>query len=112
MDLIFSGYKTVLFGDYIKSLRHSRQLPLRKVAAELDLDPSTLGKIERNTRKPPPGVIEGLSRLFEIDRSTLRLIYLSDKINQEILREGMGKEVLDAAIGKFDLIKNLRNKKS
>lgn len=40
----------VTFGEVIKKLREDNGLPLRKVAAHLDIDPSTLGKIERNER--------------------------------------------------------------
>ena len=40
------------FGEYIRKLREDKQLPLRKVAAALDIDTSILSKIERNERKP------------------------------------------------------------
>jgi len=35
------------FGEYIRRLREEMNLPLRKVAAQLDVDTSTLSKIER-----------------------------------------------------------------
>ena len=38
------------FGDYIKKAREAMQLPLRKVAAHLDIDTSTLSKVEQGDR--------------------------------------------------------------
>ena len=38
------------FGEHIKKLRDDRKLPIRKVASVLDIDPSTLSKIERGER--------------------------------------------------------------
>jgi len=39
------------FGEYIHQLREERNLPLRKIAAELDIDTSTLSKIEKKRKK-------------------------------------------------------------
>ena len=38
------------FGEYIRSLRNERGLPIRKVAAFLDIDQSSFSKIERSER--------------------------------------------------------------
>ena len=38
------------FGEYIRRVREEKELPLRKVAAALDIDTSILSKIERNER--------------------------------------------------------------
>ena len=38
------------FGEYIKKAREIIKLPLRKVAAHLDIDTSTLSKVERGER--------------------------------------------------------------
>jgi cytoskeletal protein RodZ len=39
------------FGEYIRKSREELGLPLRKVAAALDIDTSILSKIERNERR-------------------------------------------------------------
>lgn len=36
----------ITFGEYIRTLRENANLPLRKVAAELNIDTSTLSKIK------------------------------------------------------------------
>jgi transcriptional regulator with XRE-family HTH domain len=99
-----SGTEMVFFGDYIRELRNSRNLPLRKVAAELDIDPSTLGKIERSTRKPPKEMIEKMACIFNVDKNRLKSIYLSDKISFEVLDEGLDKDVLLDAEQKIDIL--------
>jgi transcriptional regulator with XRE-family HTH domain len=38
------------FGGYLRKLREGKNLPIRKVAAYCDIDPSTLSKIERDER--------------------------------------------------------------
>ena len=99
-----SGLNNVFFGDYIRELRTLRNLPLRKVAAELDIDPSTLGKIERSTRKPPREIIEKMAMLFNVDKNKLKSIYLSDKISFEVLEEGLDIGVLKEAEEKIDIL--------
>jgi transcriptional regulator with XRE-family HTH domain len=95
------------FGEYIRSLRETKLLPLRKVAAVLDIDPSTLGKIERGERMANRDFIPLLSSLFEISIEDLTLIYLSDKVANELISEANSNEILQAAEFK---IKYLRAK--
>lgn len=96
------------FGEYIKSLRESYRLPLRKVAAVLDIDPSTLSKIERGERWANKGMVPILAGLFNENEQTLYLILMSDKVAYELIREENPNEILRAAEEK---IKYLRNKK-
>jgi transcriptional regulator with XRE-family HTH domain len=72
------------FGDYIRRLRNQQGIPLRKIAAELDIDPSTLGKIEKNTRNASQEQIEALSRIFKVPAENLNTLYLSDKLSSEL----------------------------
>ena len=45
------------FGEYIKQRRSELGFPLRKVASHLDIDTSTLGKIEREERHLSPELV-------------------------------------------------------
>lgn len=85
------------FGQYIRELRESANLPLRKVAAQLDIDTSTLSKIEKGERNANELVIIGISKIFQIEKSELRLRYLSDKITFQLLNEDNGLEILKVA---------------
>lgn len=89
------------FGEFIRNLRLEKNLPLRKVASQLDIDPSTLGKIERNQRSPNSFLIKKLSEIFNVDEKELKIKYLSDKISYDIFEENLGTEVLKVAEEKF-----------
>ncbi len=85
------------FGEYIRQLREESNLPLRKIAAELDIDTSTLSKIEKNERNASEQIIEKLSVIFKIDKGDLKVRYLSDKITYQLLEEENGIEILKLA---------------
>lgn len=93
------------FGEYIRHLREDMNLPLRKIAAELDIDTSTLSKIEKNERNASEQIIERLSKIFEIDKGELKVRYLSDKITYQLLDEKDGMEILKVAEQKIKYYK-------
>ncbi len=99
--------KKETFGEVIRNLRELQGLPIRKVAANLDIDPSTLSKIERNERSANKEHIKKLSEIFEIKENELLVSYLSDKISYDLLNEDCSAEVLKVAEEK---IKYLRSK--
>lgn len=94
---MMSNKKNSSFGEYIRQLREDRNLPLRKIAAELDIDTSTLSKIEKNERNANEQIIEKLSEIFAIDKADLKVRYLSDKITYQLLDEEDGIEILKVA---------------
>ncbi len=85
------------FGEYIRLLREERNLPLREIAALLDIDTSTLSKIEKNERNPSEQILEKLSEIFSIKMADLKVRYLSDKITYQLLDEKDGIEILKVA---------------
>lgn len=96
------------FGEYIRVLREEVGLPLRKVSAVLDIDPSTLSKIERGERSANKEMISLLADLFNENERKLELILMSDKIAYELVNEENPKEILQVAEEK---IKYLKSKK-
>lgn len=96
------------FGEYIRALREEVGLPLRKVSAVLDIDPSTLSKIERGERSANKEMISLLADLFNENEQKLELILMSDKIAYELVNEENPKEILQVAEEK---IKYLKSKK-
>ena len=100
-----SKNKNTSFGEYIRHLREDRSLPLRKIAAELDIDTSTLCKIEKNERNTSEQIIERLSEIFKIDKGELKVRYLSDKITYQLLEEKDGIEILKVAEQKIKYLK-------
>ena len=71
------------FGELIRKHREIKGLPLRKVAAKLDIDTSILSKIERSERFATSELIPILSEQLEIDFKKLQILYLTEKIKAE-----------------------------
>ncbi len=93
------------FGEYIRSLREDRNLPLRKVAAALDIDTSTLSKIEKNERNANEEIIQKLASVFNVDKGDLRVRYMSDKITYQLIDEEDGMQILKVAEQKIRYFK-------
>jgi len=85
------------FGEYIRKLREEEGMPLRKLAAALDIDQSTLSKIERNDRRPTKDMVSRLAKTFNLDKNQLMIGYLTDKITYELADEEAGLEALKVA---------------
>lgn len=104
-----SKQKITSFGEFIRQLREEAELPLRKVAAQLDIDPSLLGKIERNERQPTKEVISGIAKIFKQDEKKLHQEYVSDQIAYRILEEEADIETLKVAEKKVEYLKRKQN---
>ena len=87
------------FGELIKELRVNKELPLRKVAEVLEIDTSTLSKIEKGERKASREMVKTLSGFFKKEHEELLVTFLSDKIAYELQDETCSKSVLKVAEG-------------
>ncbi len=108
------------FGESIRKLRVERKLPLRKIAAYLDLDQSILSKIERGIRKANREQAIKLEEFFSLQKNELLLVWLSDQMVYQLLDEEIAKEALQLAEQKLEyqtkrlsskanIIKKIRN---
>lgn len=88
---------TITFGEYIRNQRTAIKMPLRKLAAALDIDQSTLSKIERNERKLARSSIKKLSEIFNIDYKELKIRFLSEEVINYLIEEDFSIEVLKVA---------------
>ena len=75
--------KSETFGKYIRRIREEQKLPLRKVAAYLDIDTSTLSKVERNDRPASPEYLKPLSEILNLDLKEVQSKFIADKINKD-----------------------------
>lgn len=96
----------IAFGDRIRFLREKSELPLRKVAAALDIDPSTLSKIERGERSASKEMIFTLAELFNVPVIELNVIFLSDRVAGELMYEENPEEILKVAEEKIKYMKS------
>ena len=62
-----------LFGEYLRNRREQLGLPLRKVAAELDIDTSILSKIERNERVATKEMLPTLAKTLEVQEKEIEV---------------------------------------
>lgn len=100
-----SKQKISTFGEFIRELREKTGLPIRKVAAQLDIDPSILGKIERDDRQPTKEQIKKLAKIFEQDENFLLSEFVSDQIAYKILEEESDLSILKVAEKKVQYLK-------
>lgn len=104
-----SNNKLTTFGEFIRKLREESNLPLRKVAHELDIDQSQLAKIERDERQPNKEIIKRIAKFFKQDEHQLTITFLSDMIAYQIKDEEDGLEALKVAEKKVRYIKTKTN---
>jgi len=84
-------------GETIRNLRLDKQLPLRTVAAYLDIDQAILSRIERGERKATREHIIKLAQYFNVPENDLLITWLSDKVVYEIADESVAFEALKVA---------------
>ena len=82
------------FGQLILTERKKHSLPLRKVAAALDIDTSTLSKIEKGERAATSKMIPIVAELFALNYKDLQIQYLSQRMNDEFGGEPYFDEAL------------------
>lgn len=100
------------FGKAIRTLREEKELPLRKVAALLDIYQSFLSKIERNERKATKEQVIQLAKIYKVNEKELLIQYYSDKVAYDLAEEKTAKEILQVAEQKIDYFrKNKLNNK-
>ncbi|NAS13676.1 helix-turn-helix domain-containing protein [Poritiphilus flavus] len=93
------------FGETVKSLREVRRLTLKDVSSKLDIDISTLGKIEKNQRSASKELIAKISQFFNVDEKQLHIDFLSDKVAYQLEDERYATEVLRVAEAKVKYLK-------
>ena len=96
-------------GDILRELREKRQLPLRTVAAFLDIDQAILSRMERGQRKASREQVIKLSEYFEVDANELLVAWLSDKVVYALADEEMAMDALKVAEDQIKYIKQEKN---
>jgi ribosome-binding protein aMBF1 (putative translation factor) len=97
------------FGDLIRIAREEKGLFLRQVAAELDIDQAIISKFERNERKPTKEQVLKFAKFFKIDKETLLVEWLSDKVAYYLQNEKLANKVLKVAEEKLKYNRQSKN---
>lgn len=90
------------FGETIRKLREEKKLPLRTVAAFLDIDQAILSKIERGQRNANREQVVKLAEYFKIKENELLVSWLSDKLVYEVADEDVALKALQVAEEKVE----------
>ena len=85
------------FGEYIHKLRIDKGLTLTKLAAALDIDQSTLSKMENSKRNVSEDILPKLSKIFDLDFRQLEKEFYSEKIAEILYKEEDTKGLLKLA---------------
>jgi len=93
------------FGEKIKDLRLGRNLPLRKVAAFLDIDTSILSKIERGEREANREMVTKAAEFFNINEEEFLTNFFSDQVAKIIYKENNCNNILKVAEEKIKYFK-------
>lgn len=95
-----------LFGEKIRELREAKNLPLRRVAAYLDIDTSILSKIERGERALNSELISKISEFFEVEEKELKIDYLGEEVAKKIYQSNNIEQIFKVAEQKAIYLKS------
>lgn len=101
---------TLTFGEIIRDRRDSMNLSIREVALQINIDPSLLGKIERNERAPTNEQVELLAYGLQLDLKYLKITAISDQVVYKVLDTSIEMEILKVAEQKVKYFKNINEK--
>jgi len=89
--------QTENLGDYIRQLREQAEMPYRKIAAILDIDQSTLSKLERGERPVSRQMLPLIAKTFKVDEKDLVIRFMSKQVAYQLAHEKYAKDILIAA---------------
>lgn len=90
------------FGNSIRKLREDKQLTLKTVAIELQIDFAILSKIERGQRKATREQVLKLAQYYQIEENDLLILWLSNTLVNQISNEENGLKALKVAEAKVE----------
>jgi len=90
--------KSVKFGAYIKAQRKEKEIPQRIVAHALNVDTSTLSKMELGERQITTTMIKPLAVVLEMNFKELQIKFISEKIISDLKGQPFLKEALNKTI--------------
>lgn len=90
--------KSIEFGAYIKEHRNKKGIPQRIVAHALNIDTSTLSKMELGERLISIAMVKPLAEVLGADFKEIQIKYISEKIKTDFNEQPFLKEALNIVI--------------
>ena len=86
--------KSAKFGSYLKHIREQKSIPQRIVAHRLNIDTSTLSKIELGERQISISMIQGLAEVLGLNYRDLQIKFIVEKILRDFEDQPFLKDAL------------------
>jgi len=84
----------MILSELLKSKRETKNLLLREVASMIGADTALISKIEKGDRKPTREQIDKLAIALGIEHSKLLMLWLSEKVYEDVKGEDMAIEAV------------------
>ena len=81
-------------GEALKTARGEKELILRVVSAEVDIDQSLISKFEKNERRPTMEQLKRLAKFYNLSENKLVINWYSEKIAEELKDTVSTSEIL------------------
>lgn len=88
----------------LKNGRENKGLKTREVASILKIDQALISKFENGQRRPTKNQVMQLAALFELDLELLTILWIKEKLLQEIQDEPLGVKAFQQAAQELNLI--------
>jgi len=85
------------FADQVRRLRKEKGVPLRVVAAYLNIDQAILSKIENGKRNATRKNVVKFAKYYKVSENDLVVSWLSDKLLYEVENEELALKALKVA---------------
>lgn len=84
-------------GEKLREFREANGMLLREVAAQLEVDPSLLSKIERGDKRATREQVVQMAKIYKADEKELVVCYLSERVVYQVRDEELAIEALKVA---------------
>ena len=84
-------------GAILRTSRKSKRLTLYKASVASNIDAAIISKVERGIRRPTKLQLKQLANLYELDRSGLIELWLSEKIMDQVKNEDQALDAISLA---------------
>lgn len=98
-------------GNILKVAREEKEMILRKVSAEVDIDQSLISKFEKDERKPTKEQLIRLAEFYNLPEQELIINWYSEKIAEDLKYTQATTEILRVAEEKINYYKSQENGK-
>lgn len=113
MDIISLKYNCPMksLGNILKVAREEKEMILRKVSAEVDIDQSLISKFEKNERKPTKEQLIRLAKFYNLSETEIIINWYSEKIADDLKYIQETTEILRVTEEKINYYKSQENGK-